>query len=45
MDLLGSLHEQGATGCMVTHDTAFAKRATRITSVFDGRVVEERRPS
>jgi putative ABC transport system ATP-binding protein len=43
MDLLQQLHEAGSTVCMVTHDTAFAKRATRITSVFDGRVVEERR--
>jgi putative ABC transport system ATP-binding protein len=42
MDLLAKLHENGSTVCMVTHDTSFAKRATRITSVFDGRVVEDR---
>jgi putative ABC transport system ATP-binding protein len=41
MDLLAKLHESGSTVCMVTHDTSFAKRATRITSVFDGRVVED----
>src|SRR5262245_31941966 len=43
MDLLAQLHAAGSTLCMVTHDAAFAKRATRIASVFDGRVVEDRR--
>jgi putative ABC transport system ATP-binding protein len=42
IDLLAQLHEAGSTVCMVTHDTSFAKRATRIASVFDGRVVEDR---
>jgi putative ABC transport system ATP-binding protein len=42
IDLLAQLHESGSTVCMVTHDTSFAKRATRIASVFDGRVVEDR---
>jgi putative ABC transport system ATP-binding protein len=42
MDLLARLHAAGSTLCMVTHDASFAKRATRIASVFDGRVVEER---
>jgi putative ABC transport system ATP-binding protein len=45
MDLLAQLHAAGSTLCMVTHDPAFAKRATRIASVFDGRVVEDRRVS
>jgi putative ABC transport system ATP-binding protein len=45
MDLLAKLHEEGSTVCMVTHDTSFAKRATRIASVFDGRVVEDRSQS
>jgi putative ABC transport system ATP-binding protein len=45
MDLLEQLHAAGSTVCMVTHDTSFAKRATRIASVFDGRVVEDRRQS
>jgi putative ABC transport system ATP-binding protein len=45
MDLLEQLHAAGSTLCMVTHDASFAKRATRITSVFDGRVVEDRRAS
>jgi predicted ABC-type transport system involved in lysophospholipase L1 biosynthesis ATPase subunit len=26
---------------MVTHDAAFARDATRIISLFDGRIVEE----
>jgi putative ABC transport system ATP-binding protein len=45
MDLLEQLHAGGATVCMVTHDASFAKRATRVASVFDGRVVEDRRAS
>jgi putative ABC transport system ATP-binding protein len=45
MDLLERLHGDGCTVCMVTHDASFAKRATRITSVFDGRVVEDRTQS
>jgi putative ABC transport system ATP-binding protein len=45
MELLAQLHAAGSTLCMVTHDASFAKRATRIASVFDGRVVEERRTS
>ena len=45
MDLLAQLHAAGSTLCMVTHDASFARRATRIASVFDGRVVEDRRVS
>ncbi len=41
MDLLRRLHREGATICMVTHDTRFAKHADRQIHLFDGRVVEE----
>ncbi len=41
MDLLKSLHDNGATICMVTHDTRFAAYAQRSVHLFDGRVVEE----
>ncbi|HEY3166598.1 MAG TPA: ATP-binding cassette domain-containing protein, partial [Candidatus Binatia bacterium] len=41
MDLLGHLHQEGATICMVTHDPRFARHADRIINLFDGRVVED----
>ena len=41
MDLLKNLHQNGATICMVTHDTRFAAYAERSVHLFDGRVVEE----
>jgi putative ABC transport system ATP-binding protein len=41
MDLLRSLHGQGSTICMVTHDPRYAKFADRSIHIFDGRVVEE----
>ena len=41
MDLLGKLHQEGATICMVTHDPRFARHAQRIVNLFDGRVVED----
>lgn len=41
MDLLRSLHAQGSTICMVTHDPRYAKFADRSVHLFDGRVVEE----
>jgi len=42
MDLLRSLHEAGATICMVTHDPRFASYAQRTVQLFDGRVVDEK---
>ncbi|MBK5293973.1 MAG: ABC transporter ATP-binding protein, partial [Acidobacteriia bacterium] len=33
--------QAGATICMVTHDTRFARYAERSVHLFDGRVVEE----
>ncbi len=41
MDLLRSLHGQGSTICMVTHDPRYAQFADRSIHIFDGRVVEE----
>jgi putative ABC transport system ATP-binding protein len=43
MALLASLHEQGSTIVMVTHDPRSAKQAQRQISLFDGKVVEDRR--
>src|SRR4051794_11663727 len=43
MDLLCQLHANGATICMVTHNNDYAKKATRVVHLFDGRVVEDRR--
>ena len=41
MDLLDTLHEQGSTIVMVTHDPRFAERAERQVSLFDGRIVDD----
>ena len=41
MQLLGELHREGATICMVTHDDRFAGHAQRAVHLFDGRVAEE----
>ncbi len=41
MNLLRELHQSGATICMVTHNSAYARYATRNINLFDGRVIEE----
>ena len=41
MDLMRSLHDEGATICMVTHDPRYALYAERQIQLFDGRIVEE----
>ena len=41
MELLNQLHREGATICMVTHDTRYAGCSERSVHLFDGRVVEE----
>jgi len=41
MELLRTLHKEGATICMVTHDPRYANYAERTVHLFDGRVVEE----
>ena len=43
MDMLCELHRGGATICMVTHNPDYARKATRVVHLFDGRVVEDRR--
>ena len=42
MDLLESLHGEGGTICMVTHDPAHAERAQRQITLFDGKIVDDR---
>ena len=41
MNLMGELHNEGATICMVTHDPRWGSYADRTINLFDGRVVEE----
>ncbi len=41
MDLMRSLHREGATICMVTHDPRYARYAEREIHLFDGSIVEE----
>lgn len=41
MNLLSDLHQGGATIVMVTHDSRFARKATRTVHLFDGRIVDE----
>jgi putative ABC transport system ATP-binding protein len=43
MDLLATLHRQGSTIVMVTHDPRSAEQAQRQISLFDGKVVDDRR--
>ena len=42
MALLRDLHREGATICVVTHDSNFAMHAEREVHLFDGKVVSER---
>ena len=42
MDLLGSLHAQGMTLVIVTHETSIAERCHRVVCLNDGRIVEDR---
>ncbi|MDT8998962.1 ABC transporter ATP-binding protein [Paucibacter sp. APW11] len=41
MDLLQTVHRDGATLCMVTHDPRYAAMAQRTVALFDGRVVAD----
>jgi len=43
MALLEDMHAKGATICMVTHNPDYARKATRVVHLFDGRIVEDRR--
>jgi putative ABC transport system ATP-binding protein len=40
MELLHTLHQQGATICMVTHDPRYEKHADRSVHIFDGKIVD-----
>jgi putative ABC transport system ATP-binding protein len=42
MELLSTLHGDGATICMVTHDPRYADYADRRIHLFDGRIVDDR---
>jgi putative ABC transport system ATP-binding protein len=42
MELLEELHGKGATICMVTHNPDYARKATRVVHLFDGRIVDDR---
>jgi putative ABC transport system ATP-binding protein len=42
MELLEQMHAGGATICMVTHNPDYARKATRVVHLFDGRIVEDR---
>jgi putative ABC transport system ATP-binding protein len=41
MDLLGELHTEGATICLVTHDERYAHDAQRTIHLFDGKLAGE----
>ncbi|MFT4941127.1 MAG: putative ABC transport system ATP-binding protein [Paraglaciecola sp.] len=41
LQLFEQLHREGATICMVTHDPASAKRASRCLEMFDGRLIKD----
>jgi putative ABC transport system ATP-binding protein len=43
MELFGSLHQQGITVVLVTHDPAIAAYAERIVTFADGRIAADRR--
>jgi putative ABC transport system ATP-binding protein len=45
MDLLRYIHQSGATICMVTHDARYANHAERTVHLFDGRIIEETKPT
>jgi putative ABC transport system ATP-binding protein len=41
LTLLDKLHQNGSTICMVTHDPASARRASRCLEMFDGRLISD----
>lgn len=41
MALFDKLHQNGSTICMVTHDPASAKRASRCLEMFDGQLISD----
>jgi len=45
MDLLRVIHQSGATICMVTHAPRYTNHAERTVHLFDGRIIEETKPT
>ncbi len=43
MQLLNQLHRDGATICIVTHDSRYAHHAQRTVHLFDGQIVDDAR--
>lgn len=43
MELLSSLHQQGSTICMVTHDPRSAEQAQRQIELLDGKIIADSR--
>lgn len=41
MDILNSIHQQGTTVVLVTHDTKVALRGSRVVFLIDGQIVDE----
>lgn len=41
MELLGELHQEGSTICIVTHDPRYAEHTERTVHLFDGQIVDE----
>ena len=41
MELLGKLHAEGSTICMVTHDPLRAERAERLIEILDGSIIAD----
>ncbi len=41
LELFDKLHNEGATICMVTHDPASARRATRCLEMLDGQLIKD----
>ncbi len=41
MELLGKLHAEGSTICMVTHDPRSAERAERLVEILDGSIIAD----
>jgi predicted ABC-type transport system involved in lysophospholipase L1 biosynthesis ATPase subunit len=39
LDLITSLHQEGITIVLVTHDSSVAQRAQRIVRIEDGRIL------
>lgn len=41
MEILKSLHEEGRTVILITHDNEIAKQAKRVIKIIDGQIVQD----